>query len=126
MEIQLSGENATLAFHCSVVGMMSRGDPVDTEDFGVSKYSARKFSVCCPKPYAQHPVSVAVSWCLPRERKSKFRTIVPDGMEYCTVTAPDGRVLYDSRTDIPVDMDAFAAELQRWRDKWRAIASTYA
>jgi hypothetical protein len=120
-EIQLAGESATLTFHSSVVGIMGSNEAaiVDTEDFGVSQYLARKFSVYRPEPYAQHPISVGVSWCRPRERKSKYKTIVPNGMEYFTVKAPDGRLLYDSRTDIPVDMDAFAASLLRWRNQWR-------
>ena len=37
-------------------------------------------------------------------------TFVPNNIEYCTVETTGGRVIYDSRTEVPCDMATFVAK----------------
>ena len=94
---QLSGDDAIVYFHSSV--------------FGVSQKPVRKFTVGKPKPYAQYPVSVNVSFVEPKKRSWLYVTATPNSPQFVTVEA-DGKTVYDSRQDVPIDMD-------HWHDTYR-------
>jgi hypothetical protein len=86
MKTQFEGGHAMIKQYCSV--------------FGVLITEVRKFTVSEPRPYAQYPTSVDVSFVKPRQRRSYSYTIVPDGIRYLTIER-NGDVVYDSRTDVP-------------------------
>jgi hypothetical protein len=94
MPVRLQGDKATIIQHSSA--------------FGILRTEVRKFEVYEPRPYAQHPVSVSVSFAKPRERKIYGYRMVEDGERYLTIER-DGQVLYDSRTDVPIDMAKWTA-----------------
>ena len=114
---QAQGENAVIIMHDCVVGGMISGEPLDAATFGRHKIVARKWSVSPPQRYAQHDKSVSVMWTPPRMRTSKYTTIVPDNIRYCTIEQ-DGKAVDHSRTNIPVDMEWWnkrrAEDLQDW------------
>lgn len=114
------GENATIIQHNSVVpGMISNDTAkLNSEDFGTYKTPVRRYKVSELKPYAQHEKAVSVGFTRPRKRTWEAITIVPNGLGYCTIER-DGEVLYDSRDDIPLDMDEFNATREKWRQQWR-------
>jgi hypothetical protein len=88
-----SGDAATIIGHDAVMGHWER--PV------------RKWTVGDVEPYAQYPVSVFMTFIEPGKRKRAAFTVVPDNIKYLTVEA-GGDVLYDSRWDVPCDMDQWA------------------
>jgi hypothetical protein len=63
----------------------------------------RWFRVGQPRPYAQHPASVCVGFKKPRKRVPHYYTITPDNIRYLTIEV-GGRVVYDSRQEVPCDM----------------------
>ena len=101
----LTGEKATIVQHCAV--------------FGTLKTEVRKLTIGTPRPYAQHRVSITISFVKPRERKWSSYTMTPDDLRYLTIEQ-DGKVLYDSRTDVPVDMEAWRARYAEERARWLA------
>jgi len=86
---QLDGGNAVIVQHSAV--------------FGHLETPVRSFHVGEAQPYAQYPISVSVSFVEPRKRKGAGYTVKPDDSGYLTIEA-EGRVLYDSRVDVPCDM----------------------
>jgi hypothetical protein len=116
---QASGEHAVIVMHSSVVGGMIVGERIDAETFGKHKTIARKWSVSPPERYAQYDKSVCVMWQPPRKRNWRYDTIVPNNLRYCTIEHDNG-VLYDSRTDIPVDMGQFNKTRQEHYQMWAA------
>jgi hypothetical protein len=97
--MKLQGDKATIIFHSCV--------------FGLSRREVRKFTVCDPKPYAQHPISVRVEFIEPRERTSKSTTITPEDHRYLTIEHGE-EVLYDSRADVPIDMEWWRAKYEEF------------
>jgi len=87
-----AGEQALIVQHCAVAGRIET--PV------------RRFSVLAVAPYAQHPCSVTVEFKEPHKRGSFVYTMVPDDTRYLTIEMA-GRVVYDSRADVPCDMAAW-------------------
>jgi len=77
----------------------------------------RKFEVHDPKPYAQYPTSVMVSFVKPGKRKWAYFTVVPDNLRYLTIEHDDV-VLYDSRTDVPCDMTKWESVYQKNKAQW--------
>jgi len=116
---RLHGEKATIIQHCSALGIL--------------KTEVRKFDVHEPKPYAQYPISVTVWFVEPRKRNRYYYTMTPDGIRFLTIEC-GGKVVYDSRTDIPIDMDKWTerfsknkaaalardAENAKWMEDYRA------
>jgi hypothetical protein len=94
-----SGGPATITTHHSVCGII--GMPFD-DTFPVSK-----FSVSDVRPYAQYERSVSISFTRPRKRRSEFLPVFGD-LTYVTIDA-GGRTIYDSRDDVPIDMDKWEA-----------------
>jgi hypothetical protein len=84
--------------------------------FGDLKTVVREFKVSDVRPYAQHKVSVNVSFVEPRERNWKYVTVTPDSERYHTIEQ-NGRVLYDSRKDVPCDMDAWAKTRKEFENR---------
>jgi hypothetical protein len=78
-------------------------------------YQVRKFSVTETRPWAQYNRAVRVYWVEPRKRRGVSKTFAPlrvsDG--YVVIEA-DGEYVYDSRADIPIDMDDFRATRARF------------
>jgi hypothetical protein len=85
-----SGGPATLKFYDAVSGFREN--------------QVRKFSVGEVGSYAQHDRSVAVVFTEPRKRSSKYMRIVPDNISFVTIDV-GGETVYDSRVDVPCDMD---------------------
>jgi hypothetical protein len=78
-------------------------------------YQVRTFSVTETRPWAQYNRAVSVSWVEPRKRHGVSKRFAPlsvsDGYAVIEV---DGEYIYDSRADIPMDMDAFRATRRRF------------
>ena len=89
-----------IVMHCAVSGRLA--------------FLARKYSVGPVRPYAQHPVSVSVWYTPPRARRPTGFTITPDNIRFLTIEV-DGRVVYDSRADVPCD-----------REKWEETNARFA
>ncbi len=87
-----SGDAATIIGHDAVMGRWEK--PV------------RQWTVGDVAPYAQYPVSVFMTFIEPGKRKRAAFTVYGD-LRYLTVEA-GGDVLYDSRWDVPCDMDKWA------------------
>src|SRR6185503_4508329 len=92
------GDKATIIQHCAVFGRMKR--------------DVRKFRVEEPSKHAQYPVSIAVRFVEPRKRTGSSYRIVPDNIRYLTIEAK-GQVVYDSRPDVPCDMEVWEASYQK-------------
>jgi hypothetical protein len=109
METQLKGNGpAEAVMHCAIYGA-SRNTTVRT----YAVYAPRPYAQH-KRPYAQHKVSVTISWVEPRKRKSSFVTITPDNVRYWTIEK-DGKVIYDTRADVPCDMVEFEKANARFR-----------
>jgi hypothetical protein len=99
------GENATIIQHCAV--------------FGTLKTAVRKFKVREPRPYAQHPISVDVDFVEPRKRRWAAYRMMPVNYRYLTIER-DGVVLYDSRQDVPCDMEEWRKLYDKNKAEWLA------
>jgi hypothetical protein len=96
--VRLGGGKAMIVRHHSV--------------FGTRRIKVRTFCVGMPRPFAQHPVSVTVSFTELRKRRGSFLTVYDD-LAYLTIER-GSEILYDSRSDVPVDMGQWAAIAQAW------------
>ena len=67
-------------------------------------------------PYAQHEVSVNISFVEPRERNWKYVTVTPGSERYHTIEL-NGLVLYDSRKDVPCDMAKWEKSREEFKDR---------
>jgi hypothetical protein len=99
-----SGTNATIIQHCAT--------------FGNLKTQVRKFYVSDPKPYAQYDAAIDVSFVEGGKRRPAYFTITSDNRRWLTIEADDGRVLYDSRTDVPCDMKKWEPIYQENKAEW--------
>jgi hypothetical protein len=54
---------------------------------------------------------------LPKKRNLRGRQIVPDNREFYTIEQ-NGRVIYDSRTDVPCDMVEWERLHQKSKVQW--------
>jgi hypothetical protein len=86
----IKGGRALIVQHCCVYGDLPT--PV------------RQFTVHPPKPYAQHPTEVLVSFIEPRRRNGAYYHVAPDNVRYLTIEQ-DGVIIYDSRSEVPCDME---------------------
>jgi hypothetical protein len=107
--IVCQGEHAVLVLHSCV--------------FGRSERNMRRFRVRKEKPSAQHAVAVHIDLVEPRKRRWMGTTIEPTNHRYATIER-DGGVLYDSRSDVPIDMRAW--EKRHAESVGRAVAGGYA
>lgn len=89
-----AGGKATIAHHSAV--------------FGRQVTEVRTWTVSEPEPYAQYSLAVVVSYREPRQRRSWVCRVFPDNLKYLTIEEA-GEVVYDSRADVPCDMDKHAA-----------------
>jgi hypothetical protein len=89
---QLSGSTATITEHCAGFGRLTR--------------AVRKFSVSRVIPFAQYDKAVHVIFSEPKERREYSYTIVPDDILFLTIHV-DGKIVYDSRNDVPLDAEKF-------------------
>lgn len=92
-------------------GMIIRHDAV----MGTRGQAARKWWISEPKPYAQHPVAVSVNWIEPGKRTAQYIMVHGDS-RYVTIEE-GGRTVYDSRNDVPCDMDAWHETAARFKDR---------
>ena len=120
MRYQAEGEHATIVLHSAVVAMMMGWATLETAEFGTHKTTARRYQVT----ERDDKMTVRIGWVEPKKRNWEFVTVQPReaDMRYYTIER-DGQVVYDSRDDVPLDMDKFDAERERWRQKWRANAA---
>jgi hypothetical protein len=94
MTFQLrSGEDAIMTVH--------------TACFGDLNIQVSKFKVSEIRPFAQHSISISIEFIEPRKRKPLNKTVVPNGIEFVTITNGVGICIYDSRLDVPCDMRNF-------------------
>ena len=89
----------TLVQHCGVFGR------IETE--------CRWAHVGAVERYAQYERAVCISFCKPRQRRWCFIHIVSNDVRYATLEQ-NGRVVYDSRTDVPCDMEKWEATRKEW------------
>jgi len=103
---QLDGENAVIVQHCAVDGRLET--PV------------RSFRVGEAEPYAQRPATVSVVFVPRRKRNKAVVTMRPDDLRYLTIESEseiEGRVLYDSRVDVPCDMAKWAETNRQFENR---------
>jgi hypothetical protein len=96
---QCEGGNALIVQHCAV--------------FGRRETQVRKFSVSPVRPYAQYDKSVTVYFVEPRKRNGAYFRFT-SGSRYREILV-DGLVVYDSRRDIPIDVEKFRETEMRFR-----------
>ena len=61
----------------------------------------------------------------PKARKLRGRQIVPDNRQFYTIEQ-NGRVFYDSRTDVPCDMVEWERLHQKSKAQWERDKAEYA
>jgi hypothetical protein len=88
-----------------------------------SRRPIRAFSVSTVKPEAQYDQSVTITFTYPRKRKSLAMGFYPTNGQYATVEV-DGTVVYDSRADIPCDMDLFNSSRARFDSTFNEPTTT--
>jgi hypothetical protein len=108
------GEHATLVAHHSVIGIVIEGEPVRFD----RAQPVRRFKVGHPERCAQYPTSVGIRFQEPRKKKWTGYRVTPDNLTYYTVENETG-IIYDSRQDVPCDMEDFEATKQRFARQWR-------
>lgn len=86
----------TLIIHCAELGEVRR--------------RIKAFRVSEPAPFVHYEIGVVVTFAVPRVRTEEGVTIVQDNRRYVTVEEA-GRVVFDSRTAVPCNMDA-------WQQTW--------
>jgi len=89
------GENATLVTYSAV--------------FGQKEEQLRKFEVGEIEKYAQHDVSVTIRGLSPGKRKWWLIRLVPDDTKYAIIYDQRNVAIYDSREDVPCDMEKWKA-----------------
>jgi hypothetical protein len=67
----------------------------------------RTYNVGPVQPRAQYPCTVSVECTEPGKRRRFFYTMEPTSDRYLTIEV-GGRVVYDSRADVPCDMEEWA------------------
>jgi hypothetical protein len=80
----------------------------------------RMFRIGEPVRYAQYDRSVSIDYVLPRKRNWGSIRAVPNNLVYYTIEAAG--FTYDSRSDVPCDMDAFHASRERFQAQRRRYA----
>ena len=100
---QRKGGYATIVSHCAV--------------FGERRTEVRKFTIDEPTPCGQYPVSVTVSYVEQNKRKPWLLQVVPDNLLYVTIERGSGAVIYDSRNDVPCDMEQWKATNEKHAGK---------
>lgn len=85
-------ETYDLITHCAVSGLIVR----KISEFVVSEV----------KPYGQYETSVRINFVEPRKRGLAYKMVIPDDIQFVTIERK-GAVLYDSRLDVPCDMEKF-------------------
>jgi hypothetical protein len=98
---------AVLVQHCTVYGDL--------------RTDMRTWKVEPLAPYARHQRAVEITFQEGRKR-AHSRIVVTPGGRWATVESPDGAILYDSRTDIPVDMEKWEAGRREWIEGQEACA----
>lgn len=93
--VTVDGDKALIVDHCAL--------------FGRHEWLVRKFSVSEVRPYAQYERSVSVDFVKPRKRTWQRTAVLENNRRYITIESADGELIYDSRSDIPCDMDQWEA-----------------
>src|SRR5215471_3135383 len=83
--------------------------------FGRREKLVRHVKTDPPAPEAQFSVTVRVTYQEPRKRTPWSFVISPDNNEYVLIEV-DGKIVYDSRTEVPCDMD-------KWRETRKRFES---
>jgi hypothetical protein len=77
----------------------------------------RKFVVTEVRAYAQYERSVAILFVRTGKRNPESTRICPDNGSYVTIEV-GGVGVYDSRIDVPCDMDAFNASRAKFDSRY--------
>lgn len=77
--------------------------------FGRKEQQLRKFEIGEVEKYAQYDASVAIKGLSPGKRKWWFLQIVPNNLMYAVIYDRNNAPLYDSRGDVPCDMEKWSA-----------------
>jgi hypothetical protein len=93
---------ATILHHCAV--------------FGDSKTEVCWIETCEPRPYAQCPTCVEIVWIQPGKRKKALMIVKPDNLKYAEIEVA-GKIVYDSRQEIPCDMEKWSETKKRIADR---------
>jgi hypothetical protein len=84
--------------------------------FGLSRRPVRSWWVSDVKPYAQYQRSITIGFIEPRKRNGRS-FVAKDGDRAPTfyTVEQDGLILYNSRSDIAVDMEEWQATAARFK-----------
>jgi hypothetical protein len=98
------GEHGTIVDHSAV--------------FGERKTAVRSWEVSEVKPYAQYEKSLTIVFVRPGKRKSEGYLCTPENLRYYTIKNRSGETVYDSRADVPCDMDAWQAATDEMKSRY--------
>ena len=70
---------------------------------GVSRTDAREVRIDPPDREAQYDDVVTIRYTEPRKRRGRYFSVDPTNIVFVTVEV-GGRLVYDSRTEVPLDM----------------------
>jgi len=105
------GKNLMLVEHTSVIGIVdrSRGIPPAAQQRPIREIRVSE--------RVQHGNSVVLSYTEPKKRVSRSVRVSPDNITYYTVEE-NGRTLYDTRDDVPCDMEQWQQTRARFEEQW--------
>jgi hypothetical protein len=95
---QREGEHAVLTQHCAVFGDLTQTVRKFKVDEVRNTYGVRSVSIYCVEP---------------RKRNGEMYTMSSNTSRYITISV-NGAVVYDSRDDVPCDMDQWRATRARF------------
>jgi hypothetical protein len=114
--VRLTGKHGVIIRHRAVLGRRKAGESLDYDE----RLPVRKWEVCAPKPYGSWTTSVTIQFLrYPRRRQWHDYTAVPDNLSYLTIENAEGITLYDSRRDLPFDMEKFTESRERDLRQWQ-------
>lgn len=74
--------------------------------WGRMEVAVDKFFVASPKPYDPYDKAVGIVFKESHKKAKLITLVIPENDRFVTIEI-EGRVVYDSRLDIPVDMEEF-------------------
>ena len=101
--LKLKGENATYVWH--------------NAHFGLMKAEAYKLEVSNVAPFDGYDKTVWISTQRKKGRKWGPNIVRPINIHFATIER-DGQIIYDSRWDVPCDMNVWEGERKKHEHNW--------
>ena len=91
---------AVIVTHCALLGR--------------KETAVRAYCIDPVKPYAQYEKSVFIKFLEPKRRRKRRYEVMEDNRTFLTVEVA-GRTVYDSRTEVPCDMQQWSETNDKWK-----------